>query len=193
MIEGNTLSLATMRFAVAVAAGAAMLSPMLTAQDRPSLAFERESMVSPGRVSVGADASGRKALCRELSRLARSSDRRVVSPIQAGVELQCRGDATLDVTLEYETAPGNPELELCSFAKQPISLFVPHMQAFALRSGAIPTAPYDLQFKLETVLVTKLGGLFEAMDFRNVAVATDGKPTLEVGVHELGLVCANPA
>ena len=182
-----------MRIAVAVAAGAAVLAPLLTAQDRPNLAFERERMVSPGRVSVGADASGRKALCKELARLARSADRKVASAVPAGVDLICIGDARLDMRLGYETAPKNPQRELCSFAKQPISLFVPHMQAFALRSGAIPTAPYDLQFKLETVRVTKLGGLLEAMDFRNLGVSTNGNPLLEVGVHELSLVCADSA
>lgn len=182
-----------MRFAVAVAAGVAMLSPMLTAQDRPNLAFQRERMVSPGRVSVGADASGRKALCKELARLARSADHKVVSPLPPGVELSCLGDGTLDMLLEYRVAPPDPRRAVCAFAKQPISLFVPHMQAFALRSGAVPIAPYDLQFKLETVLVTELGGLLEAMDFRNLGVSTNGRRTLEVGVHELSLVCADAA
>ena len=150
-------------------------------------------MVSLGRVSLGADATGRKALCDELRRLAQSTDRRVVSPLPTDVELSCPGDTTLDMILAYKAAPADPQREACSFADQPLSLFVGQMQPLALRRGAIPIAPYDLQFKLETVLVTKLGGVLEAMDFRNLEVSTAGKPKLEIGVHELSLVCADSA
>ena len=41
--------------------------------------------------------------------------------------------------------------------------------------------------------VAKLGGVLEAMDFRNLGVSTAGKATLEIGVHELSLVCADSA
>ncbi len=150
----------------------------------------RTSLTDLGMASVGADSAGRRGLCKELARLASSTDMKVVSPVPRGVELSCPGDAAVDTVLRFAEAPADPKSALCQFAAQPFGLFAPHMQPFALRSGAAPTAPYDLELKLESVLVNNLGGALEAMGFRTLAVGdSKAKVVYEIGVHELPLAC----
>lgn len=162
----------------------------VSAQAPPPRPFDLPTL---GAASVGADDSGRRALCDELERLAADPD--ALFEVPGGGELSCLG-AAVDRVAVRSAVPRSEALQTaCRLAELPAPVVFNGMRPFPLNRRAPPSDPLELQLTLERLGVRTFGGVLDAFGFAEVVVrsSTEGPPAEAVGVHELPLACRHPA
>lgn len=157
-------------------------------QAAPPRPFDQPALAG---VSVGADDTGRRALCEELRRLA--ADPEALFQLPDRGELACRGDAVDRVELRLPDPRGAPD-GICRLAATPAPLVFGGMRPFPLNRRSPPSDPSELQLILERLGVRTLGGVLGAFDFASVTLreAGSGGWSRTVDVHELELACRHP-
>lgn len=143
-----------------------------------------------GGVAIGADYAGRESLCVELRLMSTRAKNVRVLPQDA--ELLCRGGANGTFSLVIDKPPSSVDQFICEVASQPSTLVFYQMRPIALKSSAAVTSPEELSEKLQPLGVRPLGDLLAAFGFVDLRVRlTDSEdPVRQIGVHELGLLCA---
>jgi len=150
------------------------------------------SFPTAGLISVGADRSGRKALCDELTQ-SRVDEANKIRLVPEDGELRCLGPRVDRVELRFEAEPNDASNVICQFANQPAPLLFEAMKIrpIAIRSGAAPSDPFELQLTLGRLGARTLGRVLEAFGFETVTARSTrpAEPFDQIGVHELEIAC----
>ncbi|MBI1358254.1 MAG: hypothetical protein GC160_28295 [Acidobacteria bacterium] len=161
--------------ALAVGAAACLPGQSATGSSGPDFA-------SVEQVSLGADAAGRRALCRELA-AAKSIRRLLVHG--PDLLLDCPDAAAKHLTIRSNPPPANALATLCEIARKPAGLVYTAIGPIALRSGAAPLAGVDLAERLEPLGVRSFGDLLFVFGFDSIALAgPDQAPAAEAPLHQ---------
>ncbi len=145
--------------------------------------------IAVDRVAVGADGTGREALCEQIRLM--STRPRDIPILPDEVELLCDGGDATTFALRFRIAPALTEKLICDLVEKPSSIVFYQMRPIALRRGSTVMLAQELSEKLQPLGVTTVGRLLGSFGFVNLELRRgDAKePFREIGLHEVHLLC----
>jgi|GEM_PF-3541361 len=143
---------------------------------------------SIGLVSLGMDGVGRKQLCGQLDVMLGVA---AESLGESTFEADCDGPGYGRLTIESRAfRDGEQSLEpVCGLLDTPVALFAPKLAPIALRFSEAPRSWAEIEQRLDSIRVRKLGGLLEASGFARLRLGNEKGVVLERPVHEVVAAC----